>query len=163
MILCRNPACRSEGANRLLWRLPLILGLMACEYGYAQSVSTSRGLSFGSMVAGAMSGWVTIDSSGNRSCGGGATCISQSAGSSAAFTVSGNALTNYIVTLPVSITLSTSNNSIVVDNFKDSVDGSGTLGVTGTGSFSVGATLNVGAGQPAGSYTGAFDVFVEYQ
>ena len=81
----------------------------------------------------------------------------------AQFTVSGTALYTYTITLPGSaVTLASGANNMTATTFVNS--SAGTLSAGGTESFYVGATLNVAAAQPAGSYTTAtpFNVTVNY-
>ena len=80
----------------------------------------------------------------------------------AVFEVSGNGNAIYIITLPASATVTSGANSMTVDKFKSNPLGTGTLDATGNDSFTVGATLNVGASQVAGTYTGTFSVSVDY-
>jgi hypothetical protein len=55
----------------------------------------------------------------------------------------------------------TGGTTMTVDNFTSNPSGTGTL-AGGTQTLSVGARLNVGAGQVAGDYTGEFSVTVAY-
>jgi spore coat protein U-like protein len=50
---------------------------------------------------------------------------------------------------------------MTVDNFSSTPNGTGTL-TAGTQNITVGGTLNVGAAQASGSYTGTFSVTVNY-
>ena len=96
---------------------------------------------------------------------------SATATSAAEFTVTGSGLSIFTTTLPTSINITNteaSGETMVVDTFLSTADIAGvTLGsVLGeldvTSTFQVGATLNVGANQAAGLYTGTFDVEVNY-
>ena len=60
------------------------------------------------------------------------------------------------------MTLTSGGDTVTVDTFTDDTAGTGTL-AGGSDSFNVGATLNLGANQPAGNYTGTYTVTVEYQ
>lgn len=68
---------------------------------------------------------------------------------------------SYSVELPTSANITNgSGGSMIVDNFtSDLTDDAGTITSTSE-TFNVGATLNVGAAQEAGSYSGTFDVTV---
>jgi hypothetical protein len=82
----------------------------------------------------------------------------------ARFTVTGEAGSDYTVTLPASavITNGTPADDMTIDNFTSSPSGgAGHLTVT-TQTVYVGGTLNVAAAQPAGIYTGTFNVTVSY-
>ncbi len=102
-----------------------------------------------------------MDAAGTRTCTT-VTCVAQDAGTAASFDVSGQGDYTYSVTLPASTTLvDGATNEMTVDTFAD--NSTGTLDGAGAETFNVGATLNVGADQIAGSYTGTFDVSVDYQ
>ena len=82
---------------------------------------------------------------------------------SAAYSVVGNPLAEFTVTIPTSINLSNGSQSMLVDQFTRT-GGTTPLVLSSTGSHAVrvGATLNVNANQAAGTYTGSFDVTVAY-
>lgn len=52
---------------------------------------------------------------------------------------------------------------MALGGFNSSPNGAFQLSGTGTGNFTVGGTLTVGANQTAGTYNGSFSVSVEYQ
>ncbi len=155
--------------NNMCWqRLTVVAGFFICWTSMAAAaaltITNLDGLGFGSVVAARDSGTVTIHHNSSRTCSGGITCIPQDAGSAARFNVSGDAMSNYTITLPTSAKLSNSGgHSMTVDNFVDSKNGSGTLDGKGNGSFTVGAALHLSSGQARGNYSGAFEVLVEYQ
>lgn len=128
----------------------------------AISITNTAALGFGSVVADAgAAGTVQMGTDGTRTCST-VTCVAQDAGQASSFDVTGEDGYTYSITLPTSITLSDGGTeSMTVDTFTDSNSGSGTL-TSGADSFNVGATLNVDMAQAAGSYTGTFDVTVEY-
>lgn len=133
----------------------------------AISLTNTAALDFGSAVADAASqGTVEMGAGGTRTCTT-VTCVTQDPGNAASFDVSGEANYSYDVTLPGSaITLTHDSNgtdTMSADTFAASNAGSGTLDGSGADTFTVGATLTVGAGQTAGGYTGTFDVSVDYQ
>lgn len=77
----------------------------------------------------------------------------------------------FTVTLPTPTTLTSNGNSMVLDTFtiSNELDGfpldrvlATPLAGQGSNAFGVGATLHVGAAQPAGLYTGSFTVSVQY-
>ena len=81
------------------------------------------------------------------------------------FNVTGDSNAKFSITLPVSTTLTTDTEgatAMTVDNFVHSGGESPQLS-SGIASFKVGATLNVGAEQKAGDYTGTFTVTVAYE
>jgi len=82
----------------------------------------------------------------------------------ATFTVGGEPNATYAITLPddVTVTLTGAGDPMAVTDFVSSPVGTGTLSGGGLQTLYVGATLNVGAAQVAGVYTGTFDVTVTY-
>jgi spore coat protein U-like protein len=119
-------------------------------------------LAFGDLYPDVTStGTISIDSGNNRSAGG-AAALGPTAGTAAQFTVTGEANATYVLSLPTTpITLtSSSSNTMSVDGFVN--DSSGTLNGAGTEVINVGATVHVGAKQAPGSYSGTFDVTVNY-
>jgi spore coat protein U-like protein len=121
-------------------------------------------LNFGNIVAGTATGTVTVDTEGNRTSSTGITLPNATLGTvkAAEFTVKGLANATYAITLPKSINISTTGGeTMTVDKFTSNPSRTGTL-AGGTQTLSVGARLNVGAGQVAGDYTGEFSVTVAY-
>jgi|GEM_PF-163708 len=88
----------------------------------------------------------------------------------AAYSVSGLAYESYIITLPPdnTVTITEGANPMHVDSFSaraasSGLDGTtGTLDNTGSDSFVIGATLKLLNAQPIGTYSGTFDVTVNY-
>ena len=82
---------------------------------------------------------------------------------SGAFSVSGFGTLGFNITLPGNgvVTLTGPGTAMSVDNFADSLTGSGSLS-GGSATFTVGADLTVGANQTAGSYSGSYTVTVNY-
>lgn len=68
----------------------------------------------------------------------------------------------YAVTLPTSIVISNGTDIMYVRTFGRSGQTLLFLDAAGNGSFNVGAALHIGANQPAGIYTGTFNVTVGY-
>jgi hypothetical protein len=121
-------------------------------------------LNFGNIVAGTGIGTVIVDTEGDRTKTGDVILPTATPGTfnAAEFTVTGLANATYAITLPESINISTTGGkTMTVTDFTSDPDGTGTL-TGGTQTLSVGATLNVGAGQVAGDYTGKFSVTVAY-
>ena len=125
------------------------------------SITKNVDLAFGDVYPdAAAAGTVTVDAAGTRSAGG-AAALGATAGAAAQFAVSGEASAAYTITLPAAaVTLTSGADTMTVDAF--STDGTGTLDGTGNENINVGATLNVGVNQPAGTYSGTFDVTVNY-
>ncbi len=126
----------------------------------ALTVTNNTNLNFASIVPDAAAGTVAIDVAGARTCAANLTCTGTT--SAADFTVVGTANSTYTVTLPADANIASGANTMLVDNFVSSLTGeTGTL-ISGTDSFQLGATLNVGANQATGTYAGTFTVTVEY-
>ncbi len=126
-------------------------------------ISKTNDLRFGNVAAGSSIGTVVQSPTGTRTKTGGVTLSNVNAGGPASFTVSGDGSASFAITLPGSaVTLSDGGtNTMTVDTFTSNPSGSGTLS-GGSQSVAVGATLHVGANQPAGAYTGTFSVSVDY-
>jgi hypothetical protein len=127
--------------------------------------TSSTPLNFGTVSRSSITGTVTVATDGSRTYSGGASILTSSAATAAPFTVTGENSANYNITLP-------SNTAVVLTR----VGGSETMSVTafthnsslvlsstGSAAFSVGATLNLGAEQVAGTYQGSFSLTVAYQ
>jgi hypothetical protein len=127
-------------------------------------ITNSTPLAFGNVAANpTLTGTVVITPAGVRTATGGATlpAVTGTFGV-ATFTVTGEGTSTYAITLPASATLTgTPSGTMTVDNFASTPSGTGTL-AAGTQNITVGGTLNVGAAQAAGSYTGTFSVTVNY-
>ncbi len=124
------------------------------------SISTGGDMDFGTMVTTGTAGTVTVTPAGARS----SVNVDLLGGfsSAASFDVTGDGGANYSITLPSSATLSSGGNTMTVDTFTDDAGASPRLPAGGSETFNVGATLNVGATQASGTYSGAFSVTVNY-
>jgi hypothetical protein len=122
-------------------------------------------LYFGNIVAGTSTGTVTVNTEGNRTGTGGVILPTATPGTitAAKFTVSGLPNATYAISLPTSTTISISGGSasMTITQFTSNPNASGIL-TGGSQDFYVGGTLNVGANQTAGTYTGEFNVTVAY-
>lgn len=126
----------------------------------ALTVTNNTNLNFASIVPDAAPGTVAVDVAGERTCAANLTCTG--ATEAADFTVVGTANSTYTVSLPADANIVSGANTMLVNNFVSSLVGeTGTL-AGGTDTFQLGATLNVGANQATGTYSGTFDVTVEY-
>jgi hypothetical protein len=142
------------------------------------TITASRDLAFGNVVPGAALGTLVIagTAAGAQSVTGGTT---QPGGTlkgtvtSSQFLVSGEGSFTYTLTIPVApVTISdtaSTPNTMTVSTFTSDVATtagagllSGSAGTAGTQTVSIGGTLNVGANQAAGAYTGSFSVTVAY-
>ena len=120
------------------------------------------GLDFGDVAGDTTSATtVVMTSAGAASSADGAYVADN--GQAGTFDVTGGNGLGYNITLPpAAVTLTSGGgDTVTVDTFTDSIGGSGTIGTED--SFTVGATLNLSAAQPAGAYTGTYTVTVEYQ
>lgn len=133
------------------------------------SIVKVNNMNFGNVaVSAATAGTVIMTPAGGTSKTGGVT-LPATAGtvSAASFTVSGQGAYTYAITLPTTdytITHTTTPAStMTVNAFTSTPTGTGAL-TSGSQTLNVGATLNVDAGETAGTYTNAtgFDVTVNY-
>jgi hypothetical protein len=128
----------------------------------AITITKNTDMEFADVVASGSAGTVVLSTAGARSVTGGATLGNGTGAAAAAFTVSGDPSSTYSISLPASATITSAPNTMTVNTFTSSPSGTGTLSVGGTQALSVGATLQVGASQAQGTYTGTFDVTVAY-
>ncbi len=133
------------------------------------AITKTVDMNFGNIaVSPAMGGMVVLDPASNRTTGGaGGVTLPVTAGSvsAASFTVAGAASYSYSITLPVSaVNLSSGSNNMNVTNFTSSPAYTGVLGPGGTQTLTVGATLNIAAGQTPGIYpaTSPLSVTINY-
>lgn len=104
---------------------------------------------------------VLVTPAGDKKCDAALTCLTADH-TAAAFDVKGEADAVYTISLPSGVEITNDKgDGMKVYDFTSSQDG-GRL-VKGEDSFTVGGTLQVGARQAAGKYTGRFIVAVEYQ
>jgi len=140
--------------------------LLAGAAAHGQTLSNTTALSFGSFTAGA-GGTITVNTAGARVKTGSVILVSQGGSASAAqFTITGTPNAAFAITLPVDGTVFLSDGgsgSMALNGFTSNPPGSGVLSGGGTQQISIGATLTVGNQQASGSYSGAFNVTVNYQ
>ncbi len=125
------------------------------------SISATSVLSFGTISPGSTSGTIAVDTGGTST----AINVTEMAGSSVSegvFTVTGDGGAAFSITLPVSATLSGGGYSMTVDNFQHDAGASPTIAGGGSRDVSIGATLNVGADQANGDYSGVYTIDVNY-
>ena len=126
------------------------------------SIAKTTDMHFGTVAASGTSGTVVLDYADGRTTTGGASLPSGSTlQKTAVFDVTGEGTSGFSITIPSSpITLTGSvSGTMTVSTFVADLGATGTL-VAGTKTIKVKATLNVGAGQVAGSYTNASGLFV---
>jgi hypothetical protein len=130
------------------------------------AISKTVDMNFGNVAVSATAGTVILTPAGSRSLTGGVT-LPTTAGTVAAasFDVTGAGNYTYNITLPSTpLTISSGSNNMTVNAFTSNPSTTGTLSASGSQTLKVGATLNVGAAQAAGSYTSGspFMVTVNY-
>lgn len=121
-----------------------------------------EGLDFGTMIAPADAATVTIASSGSRSSSKPEILVGTNEGAAGIFEITGADSQSVTVTLPDSATLNGSESGEMTVNTFTSSKGTAFTLDGGTATMNVGATLNVGASQPEGDYTGTYEIKVSY-
>lgn len=122
------------------------------------SVAQTTPLNFGSVTTSAATGTIEITPAGAVNYLGGVANFGGTP-TPATFAVNGEGALAFNVTLPTTATLTSGANSMVVNTFTHNAPAALTGGVA---NFQVGATLNVGANQPSGNYTGTYTITVNY-
>ena len=128
------------------------------------AITKTVDMNFGNVAVNGFAGTVVLAPAGTRTASGGVTLPATSGTVTAAqFTVTGESGYTYSVTLPASTTVSSGgSNNMTINTFVSNTTGKLT---GGTEILKVGATLNVGASQAAGTYVSAptgFEVKVNY-
>jgi len=152
-----------------------IIGFSATSFAQVHATATASGtivtpiaisktvdMNFGNVAVSSSAGTVVLAAAGTRSATGGVTLPATSGTVAAAqFTVTGESGYTYSVTLPASNTVKFGSNTMTVNTFVSNTTGKLT---GGTEILKVGATLNVGASQAAGTYISEapFTVTVNY-
>lgn len=129
------------------------------------SLTVSQPLSFGSIVIGSGAGSLTLDPVGAVSSTGNVT--STGVQSPAMVTITAEPGMQLLTSTDSSVTLYSGSDTMIVNNFQIS---DGTVGVPKimtlnfpSEDVTIGATLQIGANQPPGDYTGTFTYTVDYQ
>jgi len=125
----------------------------------ALSVTEGTQVNFGKVAPSAAAGTVVL-AVGGTTTDTNVTRLSGVTAVAGAFTLAGEASATYSVTLPASTTVDDGGNSMTVNAFTNNAGSA--LDGGGAGTFNVGATLNVGASQAAGTYSGSYAVTVNY-
>jgi hypothetical protein len=106
---------------------------------------------------------VILDPDGRRIATGTVAVNSASISSPATLNLSGTPNGTFTIVLPSSVVLSDGGaNYMVVTDFRSFPDAGGQLSGSGVATVRVGGTLNVGANQGFGSYTGSMTVVINY-
>jgi len=126
------------------------------------TIAKTVDMNFGNVaVSATLAGTAVLAPAGTRTTGGaGGVTLPATVGTvtAATFTVSGQASYTYAITLPASATITSSGNTMTVNAFTSSPSATGLLSSGGSQTLTVGATLNVAAGQASGTYTNASGV-----
>jgi hypothetical protein len=123
------------------------------------SISAGTALNFGTFAANSGGGTVVITTASARSATGTVALSATTPGVAGTFTVTGNAGSTFAITNPGTFNVTSGANSMSV-----SLTGLATIGTltAGTATIQVPGTLTVGASQAPGSYTGTYNMAVEY-
>lgn len=129
------------------------------------TLSNTQALDFGTVIASAALGTVTINAdTGARTVGGGVAGVATYPGSRALFQGAGTnnqpVLLSYTSAVVLSNGAATLSGTLVLDN-GDSL--ARTIDATGSFAVGVGGTFNIAANQPNGLYSTTFDLTAEYQ
>lgn len=128
------------------------------------TLTENTNLDFGTVLASAVAGQVSINSdTGVRSVGGGVTGVAIDAGHRATFTGFGTPGTQVNVSLTSPAFLISGANVIAVNAMSlDSGGATRTINAAGTFEVGVGGTFDIAANQPNGVYTATFTVTAQY-
>ena len=126
------------------------------------ALSTTQNLNFGNIASSNTLGTVTISTANVRTSTGGVTPSAIGAFTQAIYAASGENNATYSIQLPSSVTISDGTNNMTVNNFVSDPGTTGVLSGSGAQTINVGATLNVGADQATGNYSGTYDVTIAY-
>jgi len=130
------------------------------------AIAAGTTLRFGSFSTSAAAQTVTINATSGARTNSGTLLVTSTVGR-ATFNVTGEGTLTYAITLPtngtVNITTGTATapETMAVSNFISDPSGTGAL-TAGAQTLGVGATITTVASQVAGSYTGSFNVSVDY-
>jgi hypothetical protein len=122
------------------------------------AISKTVDMDFGTLAASGTIGTVVLGTNDVATPSGGASLVSGTP-TAAQFSVTGEGTSTFDISLPSSITLTTGTDNLTVDNFVSNPATTGTL-TAGAATVKVGATLNVPANAPAGTYTNTTDLTV---
>ena len=129
------------------------------------AITSTSGLSFGTLAPSATAGTVVVAPDGTRSATGGVTLLTANVGAAGSVNLAGTAALSYTVTMPSSVTLTAASGgqTMTLSSLTTNLtSNAGTLTGTGTGTFSIGGSLAVGANQAVASYSGIVPVTVAW-
>ncbi len=149
-LLCAAPAAAET-----------VTGTATVRILQAITVAKTGDLNFGKVISAANAGAVGVALDGSRTCGTGLTCFgTTSAGN---FVVTGSPGETVTLALDSGIALLTNGYGQSMNVALALSTAAISLPSTGSGSFTVGGTLSVGANQQAGTYAGRYSISVNYQ
>lgn len=122
------------------------------------AISKTVDMNFGTVAASATSGTVVLGTDNSVSPTGGVT-LPGGTPTAAQFSVTGEGTSSFSISLPASITLVSGSDNLTVDGFSSTPETTGAL-TAGAATVKVGATLNVPANAPSGTYTNTTDLTV---
>lgn len=126
------------------------------------TLTNTQGLAFGNIAASAAVGTVTVSPAGIRTNTGGVTPSAIGTFNNAVYTATGEVNATYSISLPASVNIASGANTMMVNGFTSDPTPTGLIGAGGSQTINVGATLNVGANQPSGDYSGTYNVTIAY-
>jgi hypothetical protein len=156
LLLCLSPTIYAQS-----------IGTNTAEAVIAEALTATAGttLNFGALIPSGTAGTVRIATDGSRTPSAEVTALT-STFTAATFDITGTPNLQYSIALPAAGTVQITDgggNAMDVDNWESDPATFGTLDSGGAETVNVGATLYVGASQPAGSYSGSFSVTFNYQ
>lgn len=131
------------------------------------TITKNSDLNFGTIMRGTAASTIVVTTAGARSVGSGDAILSALApvAAAASFTIDGSDGASYAVTIPsANINITSGANTMSVGTWSSNPVApiSGTFPAGSGVTLLIGATLNVGAAQASGSYTGTFNISVDY-
>jgi len=136
------------------------------EIKTAITLTAVNPLEFGKLAVTGTAGTVLLSTAGSPTATN-VQLLSGTTRTAASYTSTGEASATYAITIPIApITITHApggaGNTMTVDSWVCSKGATSAFDGTGADAFTVGATLNVGATQNAGHYTGTFNVTIDY-
>ena len=128
--------------------------------------ATDSDLVFGKVIPAETATTIILDHSGAVDGTSTGTSVSSSTRTAAAFTIQATNTYSYSITLPstsVNLTGPTGSTAMTVSDFTQNLLAANNVSDGNGDDLLVGGTLNVGANQPEGNYTGEFTVTVAYE
>jgi len=157
--------------NKIFALAILMMGFSASSFAQSSATATATAtlvtpiaisktvdMDFGTLAASATAGTVVLGTDDVATPSGGVSLVSGTP-AAAQFSVTGEGTSSFSISLPSSITLVSGTDNLTVDTFGSSPSTTGTL-TAGAATVKVGATLNVPANAPAGTYTNTADLTV---